>query len=572
MASEESTSKLDTFVKWLLDNGADLSRIELRDAGADGNGVYAREDIPEDTRYAYIPHTLAITGKVCHAALSTASQAGDCGLRGRPLLAAFLVHQRFVCADSFWKPYIDILPAQYHTPLEFSDAELQILVETPAEHSVEDRRQKYADEHRSAVTAVGGKIGGALTFANYVWAASAVCSRSFSKDLVKGSDELTESSEVLLPLLDMMNHLPRRRVSWICDDSGIEFVTGQLLRRGEQVYNNYGPKSNEELMLGYGFCVPDNPFSHFHLRLNYARDPRYEDKQAVLERFGIAERDQYIRRDELPRDLLPMLRVLAMSDVDLHYAAQLEEGMLEFFGLCNELRARHLLLFLLEKKLAVFDAAEEGALAAADSENARVARAYRSEIGLILRATIERLVADEQRLMRYACGLTDAQTSLPWYARPPSAEFIPPNTASQAESPAAKRPRTDIPLAELEQNFVSHALLTTDSFACDEEFADALEQIDVEEDVALALFIVRALLCEQSACHARVKRLEHLACPMDDYELEDVHASLFPLLSEHFPEVFSEEEYSLERFVWAAGLVEAFKVEFQLRSSGESVE
>ena len=28
---------------------------------------------------------------------------------------------------------------------------------------------------------------------------------------------------------------------------------------GQQVFNNYGPKSNEEFLVGYGFCIPDNP-------------------------------------------------------------------------------------------------------------------------------------------------------------------------------------------------------------------------------------------------------------------------------------------------------------------------
>ncbi|KAJ1718369.1 hypothetical protein LPJ53_006555, partial [Coemansia erecta] len=76
----------------------------------------------------------------------------------------------------------------------------------------------------------------------------------------------------------------------------------------------------------------------------------------------------------------------------------------------------------------------------------------------------------------------------------------------------------------------------------------------------------------QSLWHARVRRLEGFAYPMDEEELEDVHAALFPLLSEHFPEVFPAEEYSLERFVWAAKVVEAFRVDVPLRSQGESVE
>ncbi|KAJ2856476.1 Histone-lysine N-methyltransferase setd3 [Coemansia erecta] len=191
MAHETTNGqRLAAFVRWLEDNGADLGRIGVCDAGAEGNGVYAQQDISSNERYAYIPHKLVITGKVCQQTL------GD-GLQGRALLAAFLVHERFVAADSFWKPYIDILPQKYHTPLEFDSLELALLGGTPVEHAVEDRRSKYKEEHRAAQRATEGRIpGDVLTLENYVWAASAVSSRAFSKELVRGYDEQTASSEM----------------------------------------------------------------------------------------------------------------------------------------------------------------------------------------------------------------------------------------------------------------------------------------------------------------------------------------------------------------------------------------
>jgi len=37
--------------------------------------------------------------------------------------------------------------------------------------------------------------------------------------------------------------------------------------QGDAVYSNYGYKSNEELILGYGFMLEDNPADFFHVSL-----------------------------------------------------------------------------------------------------------------------------------------------------------------------------------------------------------------------------------------------------------------------------------------------------------------
>ena len=37
--------------------------------------------------------------------------------------------------------------------------------------------------------------------------------------------------------------------------------------QGAPAYSNYGFKSNEELILGYGFMLEDNPADFFHVSL-----------------------------------------------------------------------------------------------------------------------------------------------------------------------------------------------------------------------------------------------------------------------------------------------------------------
>lgn len=40
--------------------------------------------------------------------------------------------------------------------------------------------------------------------------------------------------------------------------------------QGSVLYSNYGYKSDEELIIGYGFTLPDNPANFFHVMIGLA--------------------------------------------------------------------------------------------------------------------------------------------------------------------------------------------------------------------------------------------------------------------------------------------------------------
>jgi hypothetical protein len=47
----------------------------------------------------------------------------------------------------------------------------------------------------------------------------------------------------------------------------VSFQSGQLIRAGEEVFNNYGPKANEHFLLAYGFVLDPNPCDSFGVAL-----------------------------------------------------------------------------------------------------------------------------------------------------------------------------------------------------------------------------------------------------------------------------------------------------------------
>ncbi|KAJ1661960.1 hypothetical protein EV178_006277 [Coemansia sp. RSA 1646] len=620
-----SAKQVAEFVKWLEDNGADLSQVEIRgpsDGETGGNAVYARTGIETGQRYAWIPHKLVITAAVCTDVLGADAASG---LSGRLLLASFLVHQRSI-ETSFWKPYIDMLPDTFHTPVEFTSDELKILHGTPLEHALADQIAQSHDEYETAKQALGDKV---MSYDDFAWALSVVSSRSFCKALMRGGGggggggggaSKGAEDEVLLPLLDMFNHMPLRKVTWASTDSGVEFVTREELRAGAQVFNNYGPKSNEELLMRYGFCVPGNPFSYYHIRINDSRDPMAKYKRQILARAGIDDggADQLVRKSGLPYNLLPMLRVMAMTAADVVClerslaadadASQVEDVLRHGLGLRIELRARYLLEHLVGIKQAqllkhslrkTHKNADDGDTM---SENARLALIYRNELEDILATTLSNLRAAVDELALFSCDLVDETAhALPMYVlpggralpqlpgdaeqmpvRPPTPSFdTRSGESSQGLEPDAKRARVSAK-TDATERLVKSALLTTESFAQDTAFAEAADQVDIDDDVLLLLFLVRVAGTPKSSWHAATKRLEGFRHPMlllreqmenDDGnrstagldrfavmldELCEIHGSLFPLLSTHFPDVFPADLFSLDRFLWAAGIVDMF--------------
>jgi hypothetical protein len=97
----------------------------------------------------------------------------------------------------------------------------------------------------------------------------------------------SEPFSLLYPVIDYFNHRFGEKVSWNMDKGDFSLVLESDVDAGTQIFNNYAPKGNEECMypmksmiylflthqvlMGYGFCVVDNPCDQLLLRL--ARPP-----------------------------------------------------------------------------------------------------------------------------------------------------------------------------------------------------------------------------------------------------------------------------------------------------------
>ena len=90
-----------------------------------------------------------------------------------------------------------------------------------------------------------------------LWAATILSTRSFSSSVLKnayleGPNEQDEFP-VLVPLIDLLNHRPLAKVEWQPTVDHVGLTVLDDLKPGEEVFNNYGPRSNAERKFGPWF-------------------------------------------------------------------------------------------------------------------------------------------------------------------------------------------------------------------------------------------------------------------------------------------------------------------------------
>ncbi|KAI4260494.1 MAG: hypothetical protein L6R42_004024 [Xanthoria sp. 1 TBL-2021] len=193
------------------------------------------------------------------------------------LLRFFLIEQYQLGTQSFWWPYIHTLPdpsagSPFDTPMYYDDDDKKWLQGTSLGHSTTMIDRTWRGEHAQGLRRLRHGNFDRYPWEIYKWAATVIASRSFPAGALTSSRRYNGTSEqdgspVLLPGLDLLNHSPAARVTWQWTEDACNILSDQQLSIGTEVFNNYAPKSNEELMMGYGFSLFRNASDHCNLAL-----------------------------------------------------------------------------------------------------------------------------------------------------------------------------------------------------------------------------------------------------------------------------------------------------------------
>ncbi|KAI5957231.1 hypothetical protein KGF54_000159 [Candida jiufengensis] len=303
-------NKINELIEWAQSNGAGISdNVEFVQINESN---YGAESTSNSKASIQIPRKLIITCDKAKALFG--EKIYDESKNHISLLKMFICYEKLQ-QNSFYKPYFDILPSlkSIDSPYTWSPEEKSYIqvtnlgnslkenlhslieewwivinllpedVEKPEEHFINMKfyyeYKFYKDEdYYNYFNEINSKNW--TSFPNYLWSSLIFKSRAFPAYIIDKS--LPKNESMLLPVVDMLNHNPQAKVEWTCNNDSFVFQTDTICEKGQEIYNNYGMKGNEELLLAYGFAIENNVADTVALKIKVP-----ESKLKVLKELNV---------------------------------------------------------------------------------------------------------------------------------------------------------------------------------------------------------------------------------------------------------------------------------------------
>lgn len=357
--NEADQHRFTTLLEWSKSHGGavhpalevykdDVTGFSMRVKPSSSSGtdvtVNSAEEVlacPLSTSLSFLNATTGgpiLSGSVGHAEPCSPFPPQFMGIQPHVIGHFFLMKQYLMGKDSFWYPYISTLPqpdsiSSWSLPPFWPDEDFQFLDGTNAAVAAQEIQANVKRDFKEARRIL--KEEGFENWQDYTrhlfnWAFSIFASRSFRPSLVTPTvvqeRELPKNVGIddfsmLLPVYDIINHDIKANVRWTADDQSgsaemCRFITFDSYKPGEQVFNTYGKKTNSELLLSYGFMLPESEgFHNDYVHLRKKESAAAADAQAnPPERTGKTDLETSNQagtpqsRKQSPKDFLVSLR------------------------------------------------------------------------------------------------------------------------------------------------------------------------------------------------------------------------------------------------------------------------
>jgi len=408
-SGDDKLSANAELVKWLEDEG-DVYLSEVSDWGeaphpmaistdtrdeatneSSGRGLLARRDVSDGDELLKIPLRLCLTKDSARKAMGEDALPEE--INEFLAIACQLIKEKYVLGEkSKFKAYIGVLPEtnEVNPTFAWKDEDLEFLEGSPVVAATRSMQNKLRSEFESLL---GGENGLAtrfpdrfpkehFTYENWIWAFTMLFSRAIRlRSLAQGE------ALAMVPYADLINHSPfsqayidaRASGDWLVKTGEEEIIlfADRGYRRMEQIYISYGPKSNADLLLLYGFAVERNPFNSVDVTVGIAPrtesfvkeiaeddtmevDPLAEEKVEFLESVG---RDKMVDfpcyADRYPVELLEYLRLMQMTPEDARGKPLADFDYSRSISLANEAAVLKSIIEAVKRQLSKYPQSEE---------------------------------------------------------------------------------------------------------------------------------------------------------------------------------------------------------------------
>ena len=263
-------------LNWLEEGGAYFDKLKIRYYSEEYRGVHARTRLRRGLQILFIPKSHIITLEMAkEAPVGAKMKEANLNLISPKhcYLSTYLLQEKHR-PDSFWMPYIDILPQSCRSfPIFFDEEELSWLEGSPFLKQIQEKKKDIKEDYES-ILRVAPEFG-KYSIDEFSWARMNVSSRIFGIQIdgVK--------TDGFVPLADMLNHARPRQTSWSYEDNQQGFVIEAIedIAREAEVMDSYGKKCNSRFLLNYGFIVLENDGNEYPFTINFnEEDPHLQAK------------------------------------------------------------------------------------------------------------------------------------------------------------------------------------------------------------------------------------------------------------------------------------------------------
>ncbi|KAF9289821.1 hypothetical protein BGZ68_008544 [Mortierella alpina] len=329
-----------TFLAWLEAHGATVSKsISLQDYSAEGagRGVVAVADINKDEELFSIPRPLLLSPETS----ALAQKIDLTSLEGWNPLMMCMIYEYCRGGDSHWKPYFDILPMEFSTPMFWSAEDLQELAGTgvmdkigkdEAESIFAEKLWPLIKSHADLFPVQDQDEGAFLKIFHRM--GSLIMAYAFhdtlpgqdeDEDMDDDEDDEDEEEEKvtvsMVPMADMLNHKTGYNNARLFHEKDcLRMVAIKSIKSGQQIYNTYGDLCNADLLRKYGFVDVPNPHNIAEIsgesvvaKCAVGDDKDKDEKvEWLLEHDGLEDFFILEAGDEIPEELVGCIKILMM--------------------------------------------------------------------------------------------------------------------------------------------------------------------------------------------------------------------------------------------------------------------
>ncbi|KAF5021606.1 hypothetical protein F66182_6353 [Fusarium sp. NRRL 66182] len=278
--------------------------VDLRDRNA-GRGIIALEDIPTGTTLFTIPRKVIINIETS----DLPKKLPDVFDLDKPVeddespqldswgsLILVMIYEYLQGEQSLWKPYFDVLPSTFDTPMFWSDSELDQLQASHMRHKIgkADAESMFQKTLLPIIRSNQGIFNTNKTEAELIEIAHRMGSTimAYAFDLENDDEEEEEadgwvedrdgkSMMGMVPMADILNADAEFNAHVNHEEESLTATSLRPIKAGQEILNYYGPHPNSELLRRYGYVTER------HSRYDVAEIP-WDVVESALTSFGIS--------------------------------------------------------------------------------------------------------------------------------------------------------------------------------------------------------------------------------------------------------------------------------------------